>query len=87
MLLEDPAEQLDRRQHLLRCERLLPDNQDAALDEGVVKGGTGLVRDRTRQIDAADLGTGMLGQGRDFRGRFLPDAADGRTNRGAGTSG
>ena len=34
VLLEHAAEQADRRQQLLRFERLLPDHQDAVLDEG-----------------------------------------------------
>jgi hypothetical protein len=60
VLLEDGAEQLDRREHLRRRELLVADRQHPVLDEGPVQGVLVHRRHWTAEVDAADLGTGPV---------------------------
>ncbi len=72
VLVEHGAEDLHRRQHLRRCQRLLSDCQHAVACEGVVQSGLHRVTHGTAEIDAMDLGAEMIGKRDDLHVSLLP---------------
>ena len=68
-LTQDLAQQLDRGFELLRIEVLAAHYQHVMFDKVTIEPVAAFRVDRLGEVDAGDLGAGVLSQGRDGEGR------------------